>query len=52
MRYIKYGLHKAGDKLPDGFEIPISNGSRFGNGIYTTKIPLYAQMYASCYKWV
>ena len=47
---LNYGLkipgHTAG-----GTKIKVANGSAYGNGIYSSKIPLYAQLYAPCVNW-
>ena len=28
-----------------------AHGAAYGNGVYTSKVPLYAQLYATCEKW-
>jgi hypothetical protein len=37
---------KNGLKVPNGDAFKVRNGSAYGTGIYTTKIPEYAQLYA------
>jgi hypothetical protein len=32
-------------------DIKVVNGSAYGNGIYSSKIPLYSQLYAPCVEW-
>jgi hypothetical protein len=32
--------------IPDGKTVKVRNGSAYGTGIYSTKIPEYAQLYA------
>ncbi|CAF3304907.1 unnamed protein product [Rotaria socialis] len=47
---ITYGLkipgHTAGS-----MKVSVQHGSIYGAGIYSTKIPLYAQLYAPCIPW-
>jgi hypothetical protein len=45
---LKKILHE-GLRIPDGKEVKVRNGSAYGNGIYSTKIPEYAQLYAEPY---
>lgn len=37
---------KNGLRIPDGDKISARNGTAYGKGIYSTKIPEYAQFYA------
>jgi hypothetical protein len=47
---IKYGLKIPGNSAGSE-KVVIANGSAYGNGIHSAKIPLYAQLYAPCIKW-
>jgi len=47
----KNGLLPSGAKLNNGQTVACNNGNAFGNGVYTSKLPLYAQMYARTEKW-
>jgi len=47
---VKYGLKIPGNTAGSE-KIEVANGSAYGNGIYSAKIPLYAQLYAPCVKW-
>jgi len=47
----KNGLVPSGAKLPNGQTVNQAHGNMFGNGVYTTKIPLYAQLYATVESW-
>ncbi len=47
---MKYGLKIPGNTAGN-VQIKVENGSAYGNGIYSAKIPLYAQLYAPCVQW-
>ena len=47
---IRYGLKIPGNTAGN-VQIKVENGSAYGNGIYSAKIPLYAQLYAPCVQW-
>eukprot|EP01083_Nonionella_stella_P060256 157455_1 len=47
----QHGLRPSGTGLPNGQRVHKQNGNVFGNGVYTTKIPLYAQLYATPCRW-
>lgn len=47
---VKYGLKIPGNNAGN-VKISVANGSVYGNGIYSAKIPLYAQLYAPCVQW-
>ena len=47
---VKYGLKIPGNTAGNA-KIEVANGSAFGNGIYSSKIPLYSQLYAPCVQW-
>ncbi|CAG8488650.1 21520_t:CDS:10, partial [Gigaspora rosea] len=47
---LKYGLKKPGS-LAGNDEVRTAHGSKYGPGIYTSKVPLYAQLYAPMIKW-
>jgi hypothetical protein len=42
---------RVGGSVLNGQKISIKNGGAYGNGVYTSKIPLYSQLYAPCEKW-
>ena len=44
-KYIK------GVRLSNGTRVSESHGSIYGRGVYTTKVPLYAQLYATPERW-
>ena len=44
-------MKQTGTKLPNGQKVEEASGNVFGNGVYTTKIPLYAQCNAEPVKW-
>jgi len=48
---LKYGLSPSGARLDNGVTVAENNGAAFGKGVYTSKMPLYAQLYAPCEKW-
>jgi hypothetical protein len=47
---LTHGLVPGGSSL-DGITIPIKNGACLGSGVYTSTIPLYAQLYAPVEQW-
>ncbi|CAF1372123.1 unnamed protein product [Adineta steineri] len=47
---VKYGLKIPGNSAGN-VKINVANGSAFGNGIYSAKIPLYSQLYAPPVQW-
>eukprot|EP01084_Bolivina_argentea_P231388 390241_1 len=47
----QHGLVPSGSRLSNGRSVAQSHGNVFGNGVYTTKIPLYAQLYATVEQW-
>lgn len=47
---IKHGLKIPGNSA-GGKKISVANGSAYGNGIYSAKIPIYSQLYAPCVQW-
>ncbi|CAG8729293.1 15359_t:CDS:2, partial [Racocetra fulgida] len=50
IRILQYGLKKPGSLAGDKV-IKLVNGSNYGTGIYTSKIPLYSQLYAPMTSW-
>lgn len=47
---IQHGLKIPGNTA-GSVKVEVANGSAYGNGIYSAKIPLYAQLYAPCVQW-
>jgi hypothetical protein len=47
---VQYGLKKPGSFV-GGKKIQNANGAVYGDGIYSSKIPLYSQLYAPVIKW-
>ncbi|CAG8465188.1 11688_t:CDS:1 [Dentiscutata erythropus] len=47
---LKYGLKKSGTFAGNN-KIESAHGSAYGCGIYTSKVPLYSQLYAPMTKW-
>jgi hypothetical protein len=47
---LTYGLRPGGSAV-DGRTIPMTNGACLGTGVYTSTIPLYAQLYAPVEHW-
>ena len=43
---IENGLKSGNTVLPNGTLIPMANGNAYGDGIYTSRIPFYAECYA------
>jgi hypothetical protein len=43
---IKNGLRPANSTLPNGQTVNMAHGNVYGDGIYTTRIPYYAECYA------
>lgn len=49
---LKFGLLASGSTVPgSSHSVPCTNGSVYGNGVYTTMMPLYAQLYAPLDEW-
>ncbi|CAG8643678.1 6472_t:CDS:1 [Funneliformis mosseae] len=48
---IKFGLKKPGSRAGNDI-VKSKHGTVYGEGIYTSKIPLYAQQYAPTVKWL
>ena len=46
-----YMKQSKGSKLTNGQVVNQAHGNIYGNGVYTTKIPLYAQLYATVESW-
>jgi len=47
---LTYGLMPAGQSAGEQV-ISVANGNVLGKGVYTSKLPLYAQLYATCEQW-
>jgi hypothetical protein len=47
---LQNGLRPGGSNL-NGTPISVRHGSAYGDGVYSSKMPLYAQLYAPCDEW-
>lgn len=51
MSILQNGLRVPGSVLSTGAVVPTTNGSALGLGVYTSIMPLYAQLYAPIEEW-